>query len=651
VRKIENPYKYRIRICFIVFLFLFSSLFVRAFYLQVIPNARIKKMKEIQEVGTFSLSSPRGTIYDRNGRALAISIELPSVFVDPSITTITKDQIKKIAAILKMSPDILKQKIKNKDKKFVWIKRKIQKDRGEKIKQMSIYGIGVVNEWDRFYPDREMGSQIIGVVGTDSEGLEGIEKYYDDFLFSTPTVTKMAKDAKGRVINVGSKLSKQGKEGVDVYLTIDSTIQYLLERELVSSAVHNDVKQAMGVIWDPNNGEILAMSSYPQSNPNRIERGDDVQSLRNLNVLDVFEPGSTMKIFIMAGALEDSVVKTTDIFDCREGSLKIGSKEIVNPIKKEWLDPKGILKYSNNVGIARIGMKMGKNRVIKTLEKFGFGSKTGIDFPGEGPGMFQKEAKWHDMRLANISYGQGMAVTPIQLVRALSIIANGGYSIQPYLVQKIDMGLNEQVNYKKDSVLKHPVFSKKTIDQIRSWMEAVTETDGSGFRAKVPGYRVAGKTGTAQIYDQETKEYSHDELVASFMGFAPASNPKVAGIIIYRQPENMKYGGEIAAPVFRKVMEQSMRYLDIPQDEKKKPEAPVVAKKEKTKPFVPSEDEAPDFLNLSVREAVTMSQKYSLDMEYSGTGVVYKQEPEKGEKLQNKKVKLFLKSPETKTKT
>ncbi len=645
MRKIENPYKYRIRICFITFFFFFSCLFLRAFYLQVIPDAKIKRVKDRQESGNLTLTSPRGTIYDRFGRALAVSIELPSVFVDPSIAELSKKDIEKISTILKIPASVIKKKITNKEKKFVWLKRKISTEAAEKIKQLSIRCIGVVNEWDRFYPDRESASQIIGVVGGEGEGVEGIEKYYDDFLYSTPTVMKIKKDAKGRIIDVDRELKQQGRQGVDVYLTIDSTIQYLLEREMIGAAIKNKVKQAMGMIFDPNTGEILAASSYPQANPNKLEAGDDILSLRNLNVLDVFEPGSIFKIFILAGALENKTIKPTDLFDCRDGSLQIGNKKIVNPVEKEWLDPRGILKFSNNVGMARIGMKMGKEKVIETLEKFGFGAKTGIDFPGEGPGIFQKEGKWRDMRLANIAYGQGIAVTPIQLAGALSIVANGGHRIQPYLVDHVDLGMKQKLSFKKETGFQNEIYSKKTLETVRSWMEAVTEEDGTGHRAKIPGYTTAGKTGTAQIFDQQTKEYSHDELVASFFGFVPARNPKLAALIIYRQPRTSQHGGEISAPVFRNVMQKVLNYMDIPKDEKDKNEAKEIGTVAENNPEKNlSNQEMPDFSNMSIREAVDLAKKYELDVEFNGTGQIYRQEPAKGQKILNQKIKLFCKT-------
>ena len=611
----------------------------------MIPDAKIKRVKENQESGTFTLSAPRGTIYDRFGRALAVSIELPSVFIDPSIADLSKKDIENVAKLLRISPAVIKQKIKNKEKKFVWLKRKISPEAAEKIKQLSFRSVGVVNEWDRFYPDRESASQIIGVVSGEGEGLEGIEKYYDDFLYSAPTVFKIKKDAKGRVIDTDSEVSRQGRQGVDVYLTIDSTIQYLLEREMIGSAIKHHVKQAMGMIFNPKTGEILAASSYPQANPNKLEAGNDILSLRNLNVLDVFEPGSTLKVFILAGALENGTIKPSDFFDCRQGSLKIGNKIIVNDIEKDWLDPRGILKFSNNVGMSRISMKMGKDKVIETLEKFGFGRKTGIDFPGEGPGMFQKTGKWHDMRLANISFGQGLAVTPIQLAEALSMIANGGYRVQPYLVDHVDLGLKQSLSFKKESGFSRPLFSKKTLDTVRSWMESVTEEGGTGYRAKIPGYRTAGKTGTAQIYDQVTKEYSHDELVASFFGFAPASDPKLAGLIIYRHPKTSQHGGEISAPVFRRVMEQVLHYMDIPKDEKDKTEVPTPAIQASYNPEKLLMNEVmPDFSNMTIREAIDLSKQYDLNVEFSGSGQVYKQEPAKGQKIVDKKIKLYCKT-------
>ena len=653
MKKIENPYKYKIRICFIMFSIFFCVLFLRAFYLQVVPDSKLKKVKETQETGTLSLSSPRGTIYDRNGRALAVSIQVPSIYIDPSDADLSKKDVEKLSKALEIPVSVIREKTQNKEKKFMWLRRKIDRSMAEQVSQLNIDGVHAVSEWDRFYPDRESGSQIIGVVNMDGEGMEGIEKNYDDFLFSTPTVMKMKKDAKGRIIDIDTQLFQEGHQGVDVYLTIDSTIQYILEKELITNALSHHVKQAMGIIIDPHSGEILAMSSFPEANPNHLEGNHDMLSLRNSNILDAFEPGSILKVFIMTGAVEKKVVSPTDVFDVRKGSLKIGNKEIVNPVQKEYLDPAGILKFSNNIGIARIGMKMGKDGVVDTLEKFGFGSRTGIDFPGEMPGMFEKSGKWYDMRLANISFGQGIAVTPIQLVKALSILANGGFFVQPYLVQKIDLGLGQEISFKKDNPFRRALFSKKTVQTVKSWMEHVTDKDGTGFRGKIPGYRTAGKTGTAQVFDQTTKEYSHTELVASFFGFAPVDDPKLAGLIVYRQPSDSKYGGEISAPVFQKVMEQSLHYIDAEPDEKTDnqilPVAKTIPQNSTTQPV--ENGKMPNFMDLDIRAAVELSKKYSIDAEMSGTGVVYKQEPKTGDALENKKVRLYFKLPESKSST
>lgn len=639
----DNPFKYRIRLCFFLFALFFLSLFVRAFFLQVIPDAKIKKLKETQEAGTVSIPSPRGTIYDRNGRALAVSIEATSVYADPSVYSASTRQQANLAKLLGITDWALRQKVKNKDRRFVWLGRKLSKQTANKIQQLAIPGIYSISEWDRFYPDRESASQIIGLVGMEGNGLEGIEKFYDDFLYSVPTVLKMTKDAKGRSIEANTRLFQEGRRGVDVYLTIDSTIQYLLDRELITNAIQHKVKQAMGLVMNPKTGEILAMSSFPQANPNDIHGAEDVIALRNLNVLDVFEPGSILKVFIMAGALEDRIIKPNEVFDCRESSLKIGSRTFKNPVDKDWLTPKDILKYSNNVGIARIGLRMGRDRLLETLEKFGFGSKTGIDFPGEGPGIFQKDGKWHDMRMANISFGQGIAVTPVQLAKALSMIANGGFRVQPHLVRKIDLQSDGEISYEPHDEFTRPLFDRKTIETIQKWMQSVTEEDGTGFRGKIPGYRTAGKTGTAQIFDFQSKQYSHEELVASFFGFAPATQPKLVSLIVYRQPTGSGYGGEIAAPVFRKVMEQSLHYLDVPYDDGMDESKMEFVKAPKIN-YNDNSDQMPNLKGLPMRDAVEISRRISPSVEINGTGRVYKQYPEQGESLQNRKIQLYLRN-------
>ena len=640
----ENPFKYRIRICFFVFVCLFLLLFLRAFYLQVVPDSRLKKAKERQSSATLTITSPRGTIYDRNGRALAISVEASSVFIDPSLIRWTKKEIRQVSKLLDVSTRILKNKSANKSRRFVWIKRKIDSSTAKKVRELGIDGVYMVQEWDRLYPDRESASQTIGVVGRDGNGLEGIEKYYDDFLKSEPTTLQINKDAKGRVINVDRRFSHRGKEGADLFLTIDSTIQYILERELIANAIRHKVKQAMGIVIDPNTGEILAMTAFPQSNPNRLVTRKDILALRNLNIVDAFEPGSTLKVFVMAGALEQSLIKENEIFDCREGSLKIGKKVIANPVEKAWLVPRDILKFSNNVGIARIGLRMGKEKVVNSLEKFGFGSRTGIDFPSESSGMFEKSGNWHDMRLANVSFGQGIAATPVQLVRALSILANGGYLVQPHLVKKIGWGSEEEISLVRNSEFRKQIISGETVRIVQSWMEAVTQEDGTGFRGKVPGYRTAGKTGTAQIFDPETKSYSHDELVASFFGFAPLPNAELAALIIYRQPVDSRYGGEIAAPVFQKVMKQALQYRDELSDEQKFTPMQMVKPDRRINSKKVDASLVPNFINMTLREAIDFSEEHAIDLEIHGSGVVFKQDPKHGQDLGKKKVRLYLRT-------
>lgn len=561
----SNPNRSRLIATFVVFGVCYVILLFKLLTFQVIRDEKLQTLTKKQETKTVTLTSPRGTIFDSTMRALAVSIKVPSVYLDPKILEIKDHQVKKLRSLLSISRSTWKNKIKNKNKRFVWLKRKVNPELEKAIRELDVYGLGIVYEWDRLYPDREFASQVLGFVNLDGQGMEGLERQYEKSLYSHGIKIKTQKDAKGRSILVGENVELERKKGFDIVLTIDSGLQYFLEDELSIAATQADVKAGFGTIMDPHTGKVLAMASYPQMNPNRIDQSS-ASSRKNRNVLEVFEPGSTFKAFVMTQGLEDKIVTHDEVMNCKEGSLRIGKKKIRNPVDKDWLTPKGIIKFSNNVCMAQIGIKGGKELMTKVMNNFGFGRKTGIDFPVEASGLFDLERTWRDMRLANLSFGQGVSVTSIQMVRAMSVIANGGWLVQPYVVEKMITGTGKVLDV-APKARKRRTYSQETIDRMKEYLTSVTDKDGTGKNARLDGFSVAGKTGTAQIYDFETKSYSHDHVVSSFLGFVPAEKPELVVYIVLYKPKEGEHGGTIAAPVFQKVMKKALPYLHIQSEQ------------------------------------------------------------------------------------
>ncbi|MEZ4705008.1 MAG: penicillin-binding protein 2 [Bdellovibrionota bacterium] len=629
MRRTKKNANHRLGICFCGFLLLYVGLSVRTVQLQLLSDPRVSDLQKRQEFRNLTFTSPRGMIYDRNGRALSVSVQMPSVFMDPSHTEISSKQVSELASVLGVSPASIRSKAKNKERQFQWLARKISPQSEKKIQNLGIKGVYVLHEWDRMYPDREILAQTLGFVGTDGNGLEGLEKQYDSFLQTQPLLITSTKDARGRSIFTDQQVHFEPEKALNLELTIDSTVQYLLEKELKHAATNHNVQSGMGIVMNPNTGEILAMASYPSANPNRLTHFSQ-QDWKNRPIQTSFEPGSIFKIFVMAGALEFGLVHPGDIFHCEEGSLRFGQKTIRNPVKKAWLDPQGILKFSNNVGIARIGLDMGQEKMVSIIEDFGFTKKTAIDFPGEQSGYLDKSQQWVPTKTANLAFGQGIAVTGIQIAQGLSVIANGGYLIRPYVVSKASTTTGKEIFSHHPSLRPKKILSDSTIEYMKQWMEAVTDPDGTGHKAKLEGYRTAGKTGTAQIYDQEKHEYSNTQVVSSFIGFAPVSSPELVTVISFYNPKDSEFGGTIAAPVFKHVMQSALSYLNVPmdQDQSLRDKQIRLALSSIQADVHESVQKDGDlrFTGLSAREVIRVARLHKLDYDLYGRGYVQRQE-------------------------
>jgi cell division protein FtsI (penicillin-binding protein 3) len=542
---------------------LWSVLIGRAAYLQLIPDARLQGLQKRQFETVVTLNARRGDVLDRNGHELAVSMTTYSVFADPKII----DNVPKVRRILwrslAMNPKQLDSILRTKKKRFVWVRRHVDRNVKELIehdmKEAKLRGIGFVEEAKRVYPNEKLLAQTLGFVGENEGGLEGLELKYDSDLQAGKKKVSLKKDARGRPLLIGGQMFEQAPDGSDVQLTIDRELQFVLEQELAATVAKHEADSAVGVILDAQTSEILAMGSMPTFDPNRAGEFP-MDRKRNRAIADSFEPGSTMKSFIIAGALQRKVLEPNTIFDCNGGELKIGKRTIHEATAREKfhnLTATQILAYSSNVGAAKIAFKLGEQRVNDILHDFGFGDRSGVDLPGEARGIIQARP-WSDILLANVGFGHGIATTPLQIANAYAAIANGGTLHKPFIVKGIRDSESGEVVETKPSAIRQ-VMSPEAAAKMRLMLASVTTGDGTGLAARVPGFPVAGKTGTAQKVNPTGRGYIKGGYIASFAGFLPANDPKFVIYVAVDHPRKDYYGASVAAPVFARIAKFAVR--------------------------------------------------------------------------------------------
>jgi len=531
---------------------------VRLFCVQLGAAKPLSKLASDQ-YKTFSRLLPRrGMIYDRNLRELAVSINLDSVFIDPALVEDRQSAANKLSEVLEEDPDVILKKLNN-DKRFAWLARRIDARAANDIKRLSIKGIGFIKEPKRVYPNDTLASHVLGFVGLDDEGLEGIELLYDGYLTGTVGWIYSIRDAKKREVHGYEYREIPPADGNDVVLTIDSVVQSFAENALDSTFKKYNAKGGMIVVMDPYTGDILALANRPTFDPNKI--GDSsVEARRNRVICDFFEPGSSFKIVTATAVIEEDVIGMDDEIYCENGEFK-WSKHIYHDHKPhEWLKFKDIIKHSSNIGTMKSALKVGSKRLYRYIKRFGFGKKTGIDLPGEVEGIIRPTNKWSKLSLCSISMGQEVTVTAIQLACALSSVANGGFYVKPRIIAKVQDKTGYVIKKFEPRKL-HRVMSVETSGKVRGILRGVVE-EGTGTRAEVKGYSPAGKTGTAQKVEEDGR-YSHRKFMSSFIGFLPYDDPKFVVVVLMDEPRPQYYGGTVCAPVFKKVAEQLMRYYKI----------------------------------------------------------------------------------------
>jgi cell division protein FtsI (penicillin-binding protein 3) len=549
----------RIWIVGLAFVIGFGVIGGNALLLQVYQGSWLSRKASDQVEDSLRAVGKRGTIFDRRGREMAVSIDVTSIAIRPRQVKDMEGTVKELARVLKKKPHELKQRL-TPDKRFVWVKRQATPKETEAVQQLRLPGIEFVAESNRFYPNRTLAAHVLGFTGLDGRGLEGVEYSYDKDLRGSDTSVKVLKDALGNGFQSQQPSGEEGT-GKNVVLTLDQSIQFITEAALTEAMESTRARSGMALVMEPRTGAILSLALAPTFNPNAHEDYKKPQ-WRNRSVTDPFEPGSTLKIFVAAAALEFTHLSPTTTFNCENGAYRIGKYTVHDIHRYGVLTLQDIIKFSSNIGAAKIGERVGPEKLYQTLRLFGFGQKTGIDSAAETPGLLMPPKHWADIDTAAISFGHGVSVSAVQLISAVSAIANDGILMKPRLVQAITDRQGQLLRQFPPEEIRR-VVSPQTARTLKDILQTVMLPGGTGVNASLDGYTACGKTGTARKVD-ESGQYSSERHVASFIGFAPVENPQVAVLVVIDEPKGQIYGGAIAAPVFRKITQTTLNYLNIP---------------------------------------------------------------------------------------
>ena len=634
--------KFRIATLLAFFLVLFIALGSRAFQLQILSSKALKALAEKQHTQALQLQPDRGIIFDRNGEKLAATIMADSVCADPSKIDNPGEVAKTLASVLSTDRALIQKKLSG-AKNFCWIARRIAPEQAGRVQELGIEGIFIVKEPKRFYPSGELAGHLIGFVGADATGLEGLELKYDQQLKGNPEKLLWTRDAKGKKLYPRvEKPEAVQKEHYNLVLTIDSRIQHLVESHLKAAVKAKGAQGGFAIVMDPRTGEILALANEMGFDPNTFSTVNPATG-KNKAITDCFDPGSTFKPFLAAAALEEGVVKETDRFDCENGNYTVADRVIHEAQRKRHgvLSFRDILKYSSNIGSVKVGERLGKEKFYQYIRSFGFGVKTGIDLPGEVSGLLRPVEKWTRVDAATIAFGQGISVTAIQLITALSAIANQGVLMKPFVVRGLMDRKGKFVQAYHPTVVRR-IISPETAKRLTHIMtDVVGAEDGTGKHARIVNIAVAGKTGTSQKFDFARHVYSNERVKTSFMGFFPADDPQVAILVILDEPQRDRWGGVAAAPVFREIGEQILTRFKTnirnPIQDEEKPgvdmkvklaSAPALQAVQATMEV--DDTRIPDFRGMSIREVLRKSKEKGLDVQIIGSGWATEQKPAAG---------------------
>ncbi|MDD5450234.1 MAG: penicillin-binding transpeptidase domain-containing protein [Candidatus Omnitrophica bacterium] len=562
----KRIHEFRLILVFLLFITLQTLLISRLFYLQIAKSIYLSKIANSQHDVLVELEPRRGAIYDRNMYKLAFNINVDSVFGIPrEIPEKDKARIaSKTASALNEDEQFILRRLKR-NKGFIWLKRKISDEESEALKGLDLKGIELIKESKRVYPNGYLAAHIIGFAGLDNVGLEGLELAQDRYLSGKAGFRLTNRDAKRRFLSATDKKVLEPINGFSLILNIDETIQNIAEQSLDAAYKKYNAKGATVIVMDPYNGEILALANRPAFDPNRFFNSD-LDSHRNRAVTDTFEPGSVFKIVTASCALEKGVVGFKDKIFCENGKYYIAGHTLHDHTAHGMLTFKEVIEQSSNIGTVKVAQRLKKEDLYAFVRGFGFGQATGIDMMGEVNGTTYPPSKWSKSTIAALPMGQEVTVTAIQLACAISAIANGGELVKPWILREIRDDRGETIAGFEPAVVRR-VISKETAEKMKTLLKGVIE-NGTGTLARLESHTAGGKTGTAQKVEPGGI-YSHSKFVGSFIGFAPASNPRIAIAVCLDEPHPLYYGGVVSAPVFKKVAEDTLRYLGVPPDIKR----------------------------------------------------------------------------------
>lgn len=649
--------KSRILLLFSFLLVLWVIVLVRGAFIQIFPNERLESLKRRQFETSIQIRARRGAILDRNGKELAASVPSYSLFADPKVIQDPYTVAWKLSRTLKLRKSEVLRNLRLRNRRFVWMKRQLPEKQMQEIRGWNEPGLGFLEESKRIYPNGNLLAQALGFVGSDGRGLEGLELQFDKELRGGWKNVLLPRDARGRPLLPNGRLLTDVPDGSDVQLTIDAELQFILEQELHGALVQHQATRALGLIMDPHTFEILAMATLPTFDLNSASRvSNDLK--RNRLVADAFEPGSTMKAVLLAAALEKKAIRPNSRFFCENGRFKVGDKWISEADAHHrfgWLTTTEILAKSSNIGSTKIAFELGAESLHESLVDFGFGQKTGVELPGEAKGILQS-LPWRPHLLANVSFGHALTATPLQITASYAAIANGGLMKTPQIVKAI---LNSE---KDEADPKEPREGRRVIEAttdatLKLMLSAATADQATGVNARIPGYPVAGKTGTAQKVDLEKGGYLTDAYISSFVGMVPVSDPRFVIYIALDDPKRGYYGSEVAAPIFARVAQFAVRRAGVTPillTEKNVVSGSVAKANEKRTPLqekvreeLLQQDTFPKLIGLTLREALARVKEKSPAVRVRGHGWVVRTIPEAGDEWKpGRPVTLVLENPD-----
>ena len=612
----------------------------RLWDLQVLRHDEFARRAERQQQRVIELDPPRGTIYDARGREIAVSVEVESAFAVPRELDDVDDAATRLAATLGLDRERLRRQL-TADREFVWVARKLDPPQVQAVRKLDLDGVYFLEESKRYYPLRRTAAQVLGYVGTDNQGLAGLEAGYDRVVAGKPGRRTVLRDARQGTALPPGMPSDAPEPGADLHLTLDAAIQSIAEEELAKAVESLRARSGSVVLLDPATGAVLALASYPTFDPNDFRDASDA-ARRDRAIADAYEPGSTFKMVTAASALEQGLISPDDRIDCEMGGITLAGVHISDHKRFGLISFRDVIAKSSNVGAIKTALRVSNRDFYDTIRGFGFGRPTGIDLPGESPGLLMPVERWPGIAKAYIAFGQGISVTPLQLASAFAAVADGGRLLEPYVVRRIGSGANAR-DVHPDPVERGRPISARTVATLTGLLSGVTGEGGTGQEAAIPGYPVAGKTGTAQKA-LPGRGYLADEFVASFVGFAPIGHPAVAALVVLDDPHGNYHGGAAAAPVFRAIVRKVLLYLDVEPERETPQRWPFEADPEETAPVRTAAIEAadpapapdpppgtfPDLAGRTARQAVAAVAALDLQPVLHGRGVVVRQAPSPG---------------------